>query len=77
MYKSFHCKVETLILQMFKRISEVSQRDTHASHSLEFDQPKPKLELSRRSFNYHGTRIWKIPDIIKLVTECEYSQEVD
>ena len=49
---------------MFTRRNQISTDETRRMHDLQI--PKPRLELSKRSFSYFGAKVWNdIPNAIR------------
>ena len=55
----------------FTRRNQTSKHETRKIHDLQI--PKPRLELSKKSFSYVGAKIWnKIPNDIRNVESTHF-----
>ena len=56
----------------FKLVSEVSSRDTRHSTGHKLYVPKPRLELTKKSFIYNGAMLWNsLPDHVRYAPGLE------
>ncbi len=58
MYKCVHGFAPTLVSDMIVMASDVNERNSRITDSLNVYIPKPNIEYYRKSFKYAGGKIW-------------------
>ncbi len=72
MYKIMNGLLPDKLKQLFKYVSYVSCRETRSSISLDLYIYKLRLELTKKSFFFHGAVLWNnLPDHVRNAPSLE------